>query len=186
MPADEIAFESEEKMEKTVDLLEGEFRAIRTGRATPALVENVKVDYYGAQTPLKQIANIGIPDAQLIVIRPFDPTALKDIEKALLQSSIGITPSNDGKLIRLSIPPLSEERRKQLVQQVKQMAEESKVALRNVRRDANKQIDQEQKGGDLAEDDAYRAKDEIQNLIKEYEGKIDNLVEAKSAEVMTV
>jgi len=186
MPADEIAFEAEEKMEKTVDFLANELRAIRTGRATPALVENVKVDYYGAPTPLRQIANIGIPDPQLIVIRPYDPTALKSIEKALLQSSLGITPSNDGKIIRLSLPPLSEERRKQLVQQVKHMAEESKVALRNIRREANKQIDQEQKAALLTEDDSYRAKEEVQDLIRQYEEKIDELIEAKSDEIMTV
>jgi len=186
MPVDEITFEAEEKMEKTVDVMRDELRVIRTGRAHPGLVENIKAEYYGTMTPLKQMANISSPDPQLIVIKPYDPSSLKDIERALLQSSIGIAPNNDGKLIRLAVPSLSEERRKQLAAQVKDMAEQSKVALRNIRREANKHIDQEQKDGIIAEDDAYGGKEEMQDLISQYEKKIDGILDAKTQEIMEI
>jgi len=186
MPVDEISFEAEEKMERTVDVLKAEFKGIRTGRASPALVEHIKVQYYGAPTPLRQIANISTPDPQLISIRPYAPSALKDIEKAILASELGITPSNDGKAIRLGIPPLSEERRKQLCHHVKRMAEEAKVSIRNVRRDANKHVDKEEDDSVLSEDDAKRAKKEIQDLTDKYEGLVEEALERKTQEIMTV
>ncbi len=184
MSVEGACLEASEKMEKAVGVLEHQFRTIRSGRASPALVDHVKVDYYGSPTPLGQIANIASPDPQLIVIRPFDPSALKDIEKALLKSDVGITPNNDGKLIRLAVPPLSEERRKQLAHQVRQMGEQTKVAVRNVRRDANREIDKLESDSALSEDDAYKAKDDIQELTKGSEQKVDDLVTKKSEEIM--
>ncbi len=185
MPADDILLDAEERMEKAVDSLGHSLRTVRTGRASPALLDHVRVDYYGSPTPLKQIASIGAPEPQLIVIRPFDPGSIKDIERAVHQSDIGITPQNDGKFIRLAIPPLSEERRKQLAGQVREMGEDTKVAIRNIRRDANKTADGEKKSGVLTEDDAFRTKDEIQKLTREYEGKIDGAIKTKSDEVLT-
>jgi len=186
MPVDDILLDAEERMEKSVGVLGNSLRALRTGRASPALVEHIRVDYYGTPTPLRQIANIGTPEPQLIVIRPFDPGSLKAIEKAIQQSDIGINPQSDGKFIRLVIPPMSEERRRQLATQVKHMGEEAKVAIRNVRRDANKAIEQAQKDGLISEDEMYRAKEDVQELTKQYEGKVDELVKAKTEEVMTV
>jgi len=157
---------------------------LRTGRATPALVDSVRVEYYGSPTPLKQMANISAPEPSLIVIRPFDPTVLKDIEKAILASELGLTPMNDGKLIRLGIPPLSGERRKQLTTRVKDLAEEARVAIRNVRRDANKAADQSEKDKVLTEDACEQTKEQIQDLTKKYEGQVNSLAEKKSAEIM--
>src|SRR5213593_3521676 len=134
MTSDEIQFDCEERMEKAVSVLRDSLRGLRTGRATPALVDSLRVEYYGSATPLKQMANISAPEPSLIVIRPFDPSVLKDIEKSILASELGLTPMNDGKLIRLGIPPLSGERRKQLVARVKDLAEEARIAIRNVRR----------------------------------------------------
>ena len=153
MDIDGIAFEAEEKMEKAVTFLRNEFRTIRTGRASPALVDTIRVDYYGASTSLKELANLSAPEANLIVIKPFDPSSIKEIEKALISSSLGITPSSDGRIIRLVVPPLSGERRHQLAQQIKQMAEQARVNIRNARRDANKKLDQAQKDKILTEDE---------------------------------
>lgn len=186
MPKDDIILEAEEKMEKAVQVLDSSLRTIRSGRASRGLVEHIKVSYYGQQSPLNQIANIGVPEPQLIVIRPFDPSALAEIEKAILRADLGINPQNDGKLIRLAVPPLSEDRRKQLATQVKNMGEEAKVALRNIRRDANKTIDREEDESVITEDDAHRGKEEIQELIHEYEKKVDEMVKSKSEEIMTV
>ncbi len=184
MTIDEILFDAEERMEKAVSVLHDALRGLRTGRATPALVEPVRVEYYGSPTPLKQMANISAPEVSLIVIRPFDPTVLKDIEKAILASELGLTPMNDGKLIRLAIPPLSGERRKQLTTRVKDLAEESRVAIRNVRRDANKHADQAEKDKVLTEDDCEQTKEQIQDLTKKFEGKVNDMAEKKSAEIM--
>lgn len=186
MPTDEIAFEAEEKMEKAVMVLHDKYRGLRVGRATPGLVENLKVDYYGSPTPLKQLAAISAPEPQLLVIKAFDPGSLRDIEKAILQSDLGLPPNNDGKFIRLSIPPLSEERRKHLAVQARNLAEEAKVAIRNIRRDANKHIDKEQKDSDISEDDARHAKEEINELTKDYEGKADDMLEKKTGEIMEI
>ena len=183
MPLDEIAFEAEEKMEKAAAYLASEFKGVRTGRATTGLVDHIKVEYYGSSTPLQQLATLSAPEANLIVIKPFDPTSIKDIERAILGSELGITPQSDKRVIRLVVPPLSGERRKQLANQVKQMTEEARISIRNIRRDANKHIDQEQKSKVLTEDEADKGKEEIQDLTKKYEQKVGELLKAKLAEI---
>lgn len=184
MSSPEIAFEAEEKMEKAVDFLQNEYRTIRTGRASTALVENIRVDYYGSATPLKQLANLSTPETNLIVIRPFDVSVIKSIEKALLGSPLGITPNSDGRFIRLAIPQLSGERRHQLAQQVKQMAEQARVSVRNARRDANRQFDQAQKDKEISEDQCDDEKKEMDELTKKYVSQVDDLLKAKEAEIM--
>lgn len=186
MPVDEICLEAEEKMEKAIDLLSDEFRQIRTGRASPGLVEHIKVDYHGTHTPIKHIAIITTPDAHLILIKPYDPSSLSSIEKAILQSELGITPISDGKTIRLQVPPLNEERRKKISHQLKSMAEDTRVALRNIRRDANKHIDSEEKASIITEDEADKAKDDILKLIHEYEEKLNTMLSKKIEEVMKI
>ena len=183
MPLDEIAFTAEEKMEKAAAYLASEFKGVRTGRATTGLVDHIKVEYYGSSTPLQQLATLSAPEANLIVIKPFDPTSIKDIERAILGSELGITPQSDKRVIRLVVPPLSGERRKQLANQVKQMTEEARISIRNIRRDANKHIDQEQKSKVLTEDEAEKGKEEIQGLTKKYEQKVGELLKAKLAEI---
>ena len=183
MSLDEICFEAEAKMEKAVSFLGGELRGIRTGRATTGLVEHIKVDYYGSSTPLQQLASLATPEANLIVIKPFDPSSIKDIERAILASELGITPQSDKRVIRLTVPPLSGERRKQLANQVKQMAEQGRISIRNIRREANKHIDQEQKDKKASEDEAAKGKDEIQELTKKYEEKVGELLKGKLAEI---
>jgi ribosome recycling factor len=184
--SDDILLDVEERMDKAVRHLEEELRKIRSGRATPGLVENIRVEYYGAPTPLNQLATISIPEPRLIVIKPFDKSCLGDIEKSVLKSDIGLTPNNDGKLIRLTVPPLSEERRKQLVQQVKKMAEAQRVAVRNVRRDVNKEVEGHQKKSHFTEDERDKLLDQIQESTKEHEKKIDDLVDRKSKEILEV
>src|SRR5688572_14145316 len=159
MPADDILLDCEEQMEKSVDHLRHELRGIRTGRASPALVENIKVDYYGTPTDLKSIAAINVPEATQLLIKPFSPGDMKAIEKAINDSKIGLTPHSDGKQLRLMLPPLSQERRLQLVGQTKHLAEEVKIRIRNARRDANKLADTEQKGGVMTEDEANSTKE---------------------------
>ncbi len=181
---DDVLLDCEDRMEKAVKVFRDELRGLRTGRATPALVEHIKIDYYGTPTPLRQIASISCPEPMMIVIRPFDPTALKEIERAIQASDLGLNPNNDGKLIRLVLPPLSVERRKQLVSRVKEMAEQARVAIRNVRRDANKKIDQLQKEGVISEDDRNRAREEVQDLTKKYEGQVNEAADAKAKEIM--
>ncbi len=184
MPVDDILLECEEKMEHAVEFFHQELRGIRTGRASAGLVEHLKVDYYGSPAELRQLAAIAVPEPDLIVIKPFDPASLKDIERAILASDLGITPNSDGKLIRLAIPPLSVERRKRLAAQLKKMAEEARVAVRNVRRDANKAADKEEADGALPEDDAEKCKEEIQKLTDQYGRKIDEMLEEKNKEVI--
>ncbi len=189
MPVDEIELEADDKMEKAVEHLKKEFRGIRTGRASPGLVESlrVKVSSYGdAPMDLKSLATISIPDPTMLMIKPFDPTTLKDIERAIQESDIGINPQSDGKVLRLPVPPLSGERRNQIVGQIKKLAETQKVALRNVRRDAIQAIDAEKKAGDLPEDDAKKGHDLMDKMIKKYEGTIDEAVASKSKEVQQV
>ena len=183
MAAEEILFEAEEEMESAVEYLRKEFRGIRTGRASAGLVDHIKVDYYGSPTDLRQLATIATPDASLIVIKPFDPSSLKDIEKAIYASDLGITPSADGKLIRLSVPPLSIERRDQIAGQLKKMAEASRVAIRNARRDANKHADKGEKASELTEDEVRKLKDGVQKLTGTYEGKVTELLDAKTKEI---
>jgi len=184
MPVDDILLDCEERMEKAVEFFRREVRGIRTGRASAALVEHIKVDYYGAPTELRQLASIAVPQPDLIVVKPFDPGSVKEIEKTLQASELGITPSSDGKIIRLPVPALSGDRRRQLVTQLKKTAEDARVAIRNVRRDANKLADKEESDGDLSEDDAQRCKDEIQKLTDTYAGKVDAITDEKSKEVM--
>ena len=186
MPVDDILLDCEMHMEKTIEHLQQELRGIRTGRASPALVEHIKVDYYGAPTDLRSIAAISIPEATQIVVKPFSPQDLKAIEKAIGDANVGLTPHSDGKQLRMSLPALSQDRRLQLVGQCKKFAEEGKISIRNARREANKLMETEEKGGVVTEDEAKRGKDQIQELTKQYETKIDDLIEHKRAEVMTV
>ncbi len=186
MDTTEICVSAEEKMDKAVEFLHNEYRGIRTGRASTALVENIHVDYYGSSTPLKQLANLSVPEPTQILIKPFDTNSIKDIDKALQASPLGITPNTDGRVIRLIMPPLSGERRQQLVQQVKQMAEHARVSVRNVRRDANKHLDQAQKDKEITEDERDEAKKEIDELTKKHISQIDDILKAKSAEIMEV
>jgi len=184
MDYDTILFEAEEKMEKALEVLKEKFRGMRTGRATPGLVDGLRVEYYGSPTPLKQIANISAPEADMIVIKPFDPSCLGDIEKAIQKSDLGINPTNDGKLIRLKIPPLSQERRQQLAHLAKSTSEETRVALRNIRRDANKHADGIAKT--MSEDELKKLKEEIQELLKKFEEKVDQGLDAKTKELTTL
>ena len=183
---EDVILETEEKMEKALDVFKNELRGIRSGRATSGLVDNIRVEYYGSPTPLKQIANISVPEPRLLVIKPFDPSSLKNIEKAILKSEIGITPNNDGKLLRLSVPPLSEERRQQLVNQVKDLAEKAKISIRNIRRESNRHADQLEKDSVLSKDDCHSLKDEVQKLTKDYEDKVGNTYEEKRKEIMEI
>ena len=184
MSAEEILLEAEEHMEKSVNILKDEYRRLRTGRASAGLIESIRVDYYGAPTPLKQMAHIGVQEGQMLVIRPYDPTVLKDIEKAILGSDLGITPQNDGKMIRLSVPSLSTERRRQLAHRVKELAEEARIAIRNIRRDANKHLDRLEKEKQLSEDVRDASKDEVQEFTRQYEDQVGTLVDEKTAEIM--
>jgi len=186
MPVDDVLFDAEERMEKAVDVFAKELRTIRTGRASASIVDHIKVDYYGTPTPLRDMAQIGTPDPKLIVIKPFDPSSIKEIVKAIQASDIGITPTADAKLVRLAVPPLSTERRQQLSNHVKHLAEETKIAVRNVRRDANKQLEGEEKDSNITEDDAFKAKEEVQELTKKYEKSVDEHVAKKIEEIMTV
>ncbi len=186
MPIDDILFDFEEQLEKAIEHLRHEMRGIRTGRATPALVENIKVDYYGSLTDLKSIASISIPEATQILVKPFSPADLKAIEKAIGETKLGLTPHSDGRQLRMSLPSLSQERRLQLVAQVKQFSEEAKIKVRNSRRDANKLIDTEEKGGVMTEDESKGGKEKVQEMTKQYETKIDDLIEHKRIEVMQV
>ena len=186
MPVDDILLDCEEHMEKTVDHLKQELRGVRTGRASPALVEHVRVEYYGSQTDLKSIASITVPEATQILVKPFSPGDMKAIEKAINDAKLPLTPHSDGKQLRLVLPPMSQEVRVRMVGQCKTFAEAAKVAIRNARRDANKIIDTEEKGGVITEDDAKSAKDQVQELTKKYETTTDELVEKKKHEIMQV
>ena len=174
-----------DQMTKVIEYLKDELRGVRTGRATPGLVEHVRIDVasYGSTMELRELASITAPEPATLVVKPFDPTTIKDIEKGIQTSNLGITPSSDGKMIRPPIPPLSGERRKQLTGQVKSMGEEQKIALRNVRRDVIKKIDTDKKASTITEDEAESAKDAVQKLIKKNEQEIDSMIEAKGKEI---
>ena len=176
--------ETRERMGKTITALENELKRIRTGRASTSLLDGIKLDYYGTPTPLNQTATVAVPESRLITIQPWDASIIKDIEKAILKSDLGLTPSNDGKLIRIAIPPLSEERRKELVKQVQKSCEEHKVAVRNIRRDANELIKGFKKDGDVSEDDAFKAQDQVQKITDEFIVKIDEVYKAKESEIL--
>jgi ribosome recycling factor len=184
MPTKEIVSESKSKMKKVVEILRDELNAVRTARASTGLVENMKVPYYGTLTPLKQMATLATPQVDVIVIKPFDPASVKEIEQTIKSSDLSIAPIVDGKLIRLNVPPLNEERRKQLVQQVKQMGEQAKVSIRNIRRDTNKHLEKQQKDKIITEDDLQTGKKQIDEVTKEYSDEVDKLVENKSNEIM--
>lgn len=188
MPADEIEFECEASMDKAADYFRQELRGIRTGRASAGLVEHLKVPVasYGSTMELRELAAISTPDPTMILIKPFDPTTGKDIERAIQNSDIGIQPMGDGKVIRLPVPPLSGERRQQLTGHVRKLAEAQRVAIRNARRDANKQVDAEEKEGTMPEDDAEKLRERIQKLTEKYEKAVDDLLAAKTKEIQEV
>ena len=176
----------EEKMEKAIDILSQKLSEVRAGRANPAILNKVKIDYYGTQTPINQVAAISVPEARLIVIQPWDVSVLKEIEKAILASDIGINPNNDGKVIRLAFPELNEERRKELVKDIKKMGEETKVAIRNVRREGIDTAKLLQKNGEMTEDELKHAENEIQKMTDKYIDEVDKVLEKKEKEVMSV
>ena len=180
----ELLHDVEGRMRKTVEVLETDLRAIRTGRASPALVERVMVEYYGIPTPLNQLAVISAPEPQLLTIRPYDPGSLGDIERAILKSELGLTPSNDGRIIRLPIPRLTEERRQELAKLVRQRVEEGKVALRNIRREALEDLREFEKEKLISEDDFYRGKDDVQDLTNHYIKQMDEISARKQQEVV--
>jgi ribosome recycling factor len=173
-------------MQKTVDATRREFSGIRTGRATPALLERITVEYYGVQTPINQVATVTAPDPRLLVVQPWDKSLLKDVERALLKSELGLVPSSDGAIIRLPIPTLTEERRRELVKVVRKQAEEGRVAIRNIRRDHKAKLEHLEKDGKVSEDDSRRASDELQKLTDRCVKEIDTLLSAKEAEIMEV
>jgi ribosome recycling factor len=184
MTTDEILFDAEERMDKAVNIFRDTLRGLRTGRATPALVDNLRVEYYGSPTPLKTLAQISTPDPQQIVIRPFDPGSLKDIEKAIRTSDLGMSPNNDGKMIRLNVPPMSGEQRNKLVAQIKKTGEEAKVACRNIRRDSNKHFDAAEKAKEMTEDERDQGKEQIQTLLKQYEDKVTEMADKMTKEIL--
>jgi ribosome recycling factor len=184
MDSDEILLDTEERMEKAITRLREDLTGIRTGRANPGLVDSLRVEVYGSATPIKQIASVSAPEPAQLVIRPFDPSTIKDIEKGIIASDLGLTPQSDGKVIRLNIPALSGEVRRTMVARTKELAEEAKVAIRNVRRDGNKHADQAEKDKTLSEDDRDELKKEIQDLTKKYEDQANEMAKSKEAEVM--
>ncbi len=176
----------EEKMTKTISVFEESLSEIRAGRANPAILNKVMIDYYGTPTPINQVAGISVPEARLIVIQPWDASILKEIEKEILKTDIGINPNNDGKVIRLAFPELNEERRKEIVKDIRKMAEEAKVAIRSIRRDAIDEAKKSQKNSEISEDDLKVAEDKIQKLTDKYVDEIDQIIEAKEKEVMSI
>ena len=176
----------ETKMEKSLDVLLDEFSSIRAGRANPHVLDKLKVDYYGTPTPIQQVGNINVPEARMIVIQPWEKSLLKAIEKAILTSDLGINPTNDGNAIRLVFPELTEERRKELAKDVKKKGEATKVAVRNIRRDANDAFKKSEKAGEMSEDDLKAAEEDIQKLTNKMIDKIDRAIDAKTKEIMTV
>jgi ribosome recycling factor len=183
---EETYLEAEERMDKVTAVFQKELATMRAGRATPALLDRIEVNYYDTPTPLKQLAGITAPEPRLLVIQPWDKKSIQDIEKAILKSDLGLTPVNDGAVIRLSIPQLTEERRRDLVKLVRKKAEDSKVGIRNVRRDANEAIKQLEKAGEISEDERRRAQDEIQELTDEKIKDIDDILQNKEKEIMEV
>ena len=183
---DALLEEARERMAKSVEAMRHEFGSVRTGRATPALLDRIFVDYYGAVTPLKQLATIGAPEARLLTVQPYDKSSIKAIERAILESDVGLTPGNDGNLIRLSIPELTEERRKQLVKVVRQIAEEGRVAIRNVRRDIMHELRELKEAGDTGSDDEHRAEVELQKLTDASIGELDDVLKHKEEDILEV
>jgi len=182
----ELYQDMEKKMEKTIESLGRDLATIRTGRASLAILDGITLEYYGSQSPLNQVATLSVPESRLIVIQPWDPTAIKDIEKAIMRSDLGLTPNNDGKVIRIPIPALTEERRVQLVKVVKRNGEEGKVAIRNIRRDAISEAKDFEKEKVISEDELHRAQDEIQKITDRFIQKVDELIDKKEKEVLEV
>jgi ribosome recycling factor len=183
---DEVLLETADRMDKAVKHTQAEFGSVRTGRATPALVERIRVDYYGAEVPLQQIAGFQVPEARLLVIAPYDKNSLKAIEKAIQGSDLGINPSNDGVVIRLNFPQLTEERRRDLVKVVKHKAEEGRVAIRNARRHARQQLEHLEKDGAISSDELERAEKELDKTTQEYVAEVDRMVQSKEQELLEV
>jgi len=183
---DDLIQDAVRRMDKSVETAQHEFNTVRTGRASAALLDRIDIDYYGQRTPLKQLATINVPDPRTLTIQPFDPSSLKTIERALQESELGLTPSNDGTIIRLPIPQLTEERRKELVKVVRNLAEEGRVAVRNVRRDVMHHLKELAHSGEVGDDDERRAEDRVQKLTDEHVTKIDELLKRKEAEIMEV
>jgi ribosome recycling factor len=186
MAIEDLVQDAGRRMDKSVEAAQAEFATLRTGRASPALLDRVQIDYYGQQTPLKQLATISAPEPRMLTIQPFDPNSVSTIERAIQESDLGLTPSNDGKLIRLPIPQLTEERRKELVKVVRHMAEEGRVAVRNVRRDAIHHLKELVDNGEVGSDEEHRAEDRVQKLTDEHVHEIDELLKRKEAEIMEV
>ncbi|HEU4965113.1 MAG TPA: ribosome recycling factor [Bacilli bacterium] len=176
----------DERMDKALGNVKREFATVRAGRANPAMLDRVQVDYYGTPTPINQLANVSIPEPRQLVIQPWDKSALADIERAIIKSDLGITPSNDGSVIRLVIPQLTEQRRKDLAKQVKGLAEDGRVAVRNIRRDVNDDLKKAEKNGDISEDDSRRAQEKVQATTDRFIGEIDKLLTAKEQEILEV
>jgi ribosome recycling factor len=183
---DELLEDAREHMDKSVDATRGKFGSVRTGRASPSLLDRINVDYYGTQTPLKQLATIHAPEARLLSVQPYDKSSIKAIERAIMESDIGLTPSNDGQLIRLAIPELTEERRKQLVKVVRQLAEEGRVAIRNIRRDVMHDLRELRDAGEAGSDDEHRAEEALQKLTDQKVSELDGLLKAKEEEILEV
>jgi len=177
---------AEEKMKKAVKALEDEFKTIRTGRASAALFENIRVDYYEQKVPLNQVATISIPEARLVIIQPWDRSVLPEIEKAIQKSELSVNPNNDGKVIRIAIPPLTEERRKELAKVAKNIAEKSRVSIRNIRRDTNEELKKQEKDSKLSEDQAKRGMDEVQKLTDKYIEEVNSVLAKKDKEIMEI
>jgi len=181
---EDVYQETRERMGKTISALKNELKRIRTGRASLSLLDGIRVDYYGTLTPLNQMASLSIPESRLITIQPWDVSVIKEIEKAILKSDLGLTPSSDGKLIRIAIPPLTEERRKELVKVVNKVCEEHKVALRNIRRDSNDLLKGLKKDGDISEDDAFKAQDQVQKITDEHIKQVEDIYSDKEKEIL--
>ncbi|MEE9240451.1 MAG: ribosome recycling factor [bacterium] len=186
MSTEDLLADLSKRMVSTVEAFKSESARVRTGRASPSLVSNVRVNYYGTPTPLNQLANLSVPEPQLIVVQPYDGGALGDIEKAIQSAELGLNPSNDGKVIRVPVPPLTEERRKEMVKMVKKMGEDHKVALRNIRRDINDGLKSEEKGKKITEDELRKGQSEVQRVTDRFVSQIDQLLSAKEKEILEV
>lgn len=184
MSVDDVMTDAEERMDKAISVLKNALAGIRTGRATPGLVDSVRVEAYGSQSPLKQLASVGAPEPNQLVIRPFDASTIKDIEKAIVASDLGLNPQNDGRIIRINIPPLSTDVRKKMVARIKELAEEAKIAIRSIRRDANKALETAEKEKLIGEDDRDTFKEQVQELTKKYEAEASDLAKARENDVM--
>lgn len=181
---EDIYQETRESMVKSVDDLKREFKKVRTGRASVSILDGIRVNYYGTPTPLNQMATLAVPESRLITIQPWDVSGIKEIEKAILKSDLGLTPSSDGKIVRIAIPPLTEERRKELVRVINKMSEEHKVAVRNIRREANEMLKDLKKEGDISEDEAFKAQDQVQKITDDHISLVDQVTKEKEKEIL--